>query len=94
MFSSWDSFELSPGIWPESKSFDPTGFGPAPKRWRGICQTGNSFGASNCSNKIIGARWYASDVPSSYLEGEYLSPRDYNGHGTHTASTAAGKSFF
>ncbi|KAF3323859.1 Subtilisin-like protease SBT3.3 [Carex littledalei] len=82
---------IDSGIWPESKSFDPTGFGPAPERWTGKCQTGDSFGASNCSNKIIGARWYASDASSSDLEGEYLSPRDYNGHGTHTASTAAGK---
>ncbi|KAF3339363.1 Cucumisin [Carex littledalei] len=84
---------IDSGIWPESESFDATGYGPAPKRWRGICETGASFGASNCSNKIIGARWYAKDMSSSDLKGEYLSPRDDNGHGTHTASTAAGKAF-
>ncbi|XP_078166962.1 subtilisin-like protease SBT3.7 [Carex rostrata] len=81
---------IDSGIWPESKSFDATGFGPAPKRWKGICQTGDLFGASNCSNKIIGARWYDRDLSSSDLKGEYRSPRDYAGHGTHTASTAAG----
>ncbi|XP_078159245.1 subtilisin-like protease SBT3.10 [Carex rostrata] len=81
---------IDTGISPESKSFDATGFGTAPKRWRGICQTGTSFGAMNCSNKIIGARWYAKDLTSSQLKGDYLSPRDYNGHGTHCASTAAG----
>ncbi|KAF3335314.1 Subtilisin-like protease SBT5.3 [Carex littledalei] len=52
------------------------------------------IGASNCSNKIIGARWYDSDLSASDLKGEYRSPRDYAGHGTHTASTAAGKGFF
>ncbi|KAJ4812710.1 Subtilisin-like protease SBT3.6 [Rhynchospora pubera] len=78
------------GIWPESKSFEDIGYGPPPTQWRGTCQTSESFGASNCSNKIIGARWYASDLSSSELKGEYMSARDLNGHGTHCASTAAG----
>ncbi|KAJ4747221.1 Subtilisin-like protease [Rhynchospora pubera] len=81
---------IDSGIWPESKSFDGTRYGPPPTRWKGVCQIGDSFDANNCSNKIIGARWYASDLSSSDLEGEYMSPRDYAGHGTHTASTAAG----
>ena len=40
-----------------------------------------------CS-KIIGARYYRSDgnVPPE----DFASPRDTEGHGTHTASTAAG----
>ncbi|XP_078153053.1 subtilisin-like protease SBT3.6 isoform X2 [Carex rostrata] len=81
---------IDTGIWPESKSFDATGFGTAPKRWRGICQTGASFDAKNCNNKIIGARWYTKDMTSSELKGAYLSPRDDHGHGTHCASIAAG----
>ncbi|KAJ3706200.1 hypothetical protein LUZ61_009905 [Rhynchospora tenuis] len=81
---------IDSGIWPESKSFDDTGYGPPPARWKGICQTGDFFDASNCSNKIIGARWYASEYSSEQLEGEYVSPRDKMGHGTHCASTAAG----
>ncbi|KAJ4759894.1 Subtilisin-like protease SBT3.3 [Rhynchospora pubera] len=83
---------LDSGIWPESKSFDDTGYGPPPARWKGICQTGDLFDASkiNCSNKIIGARWYASEYTSEELEGEFVSPRDKMGHGTHCASTAAG----
>lgn len=40
-----------------------------------------------CS-KIIGARYYKSD--GSFSEEDIVSPRDSNGHGTHTASTAAG----
>ena len=40
-----------------------------------------------CS-KIIGAKYYRSDgfIPSV----DFASPRDTEGHGTHTASTAAG----
>lgn len=83
-------FFLISGIWPESKSFDDHGFGPVPSRWKGKCQVGQSFDAGNCSKKLIGARWYSRGVDREDLEGEYLSPRDSNGHGTHTASTAAG----
>ncbi|CAI0419456.1 unnamed protein product [Linum tenue] len=51
---------IDTGIWPESESFNDTGFGPPPSKWKGTC---------------------TSDVQS---------PRDIDGHGTHTASTAAG----
>ncbi|XP_027345302.1 subtilisin-like protease SBT4.3 [Abrus precatorius] len=67
---------LDTGIWPESESFSDKGFGPIPKKWKGTCAGGKNF---TCNNKIIGARFYADD-----------SARDTNGHGTHTASTAAG----
>ncbi|KAJ0971159.1 hypothetical protein J5N97_019118 [Dioscorea zingiberensis] len=78
------------GIWPESPSFSDAGFGPIPSRWKGICQTGDAFTANNCSQKIIGARWYTKGIDPEVLKGEYFSPRDFSGHGTHTASTAAG----
>ncbi|KAJ0971156.1 hypothetical protein J5N97_019115 [Dioscorea zingiberensis] len=78
------------GIWPESPSFSDAGFGPIPSRWKGICQTGEAFSANNCSRKIIGARWYTKGVDPEVLKGDYLSARDVNDHGTHTASTAAG----
>ncbi|XP_073227063.1 subtilisin-like protease Glyma18g48580 [Cicer arietinum] len=29
---------LDTGVWPESQSFSDEGFGPIPKKWRGICQ--------------------------------------------------------
>ncbi|KAI3945594.1 hypothetical protein MKW92_032561 [Papaver armeniacum] len=76
---------LDTGIWPESESFSDEGFGPAPKKWKGICQTPSNF---TCNNKVIGARFYHADgeVPPEGIE----SPRDSLGHGTHTASTAAG----
>ncbi|KAL6842840.1 hypothetical protein ACP4OV_027153 [Aristida adscensionis] len=44
----------------------------------------------SCNRKIIGARLYVNDTTAEHLEGEHLSPRDFNGHGTHCASTIAG----
>ncbi|MCX4966432.1 S8 family serine peptidase [Streptomyces sp. NBC_00654] len=59
----------------------------------GTCQTGESFTAAACNQKIISARYFGDawlqHVPASNRAG-YLSPRDSEGHGTHTASTAAG----
>lgn len=81
---------IDSGILPESRSFNGTGYGPIPSKWKGICQTRQSFAANNCSRKITGARWYAGGVDAAGLNGEYLSARGLNGHGTHAASTAAG----
>lgn len=67
-----------------------------PSRWRGICQGGEHFNHSHCNKKIIGARWYIKGYEAVFgkldrtVLPEYLSPRDAIGHGTHTASTAAG----
>ncbi|XP_026383186.1 subtilisin-like protease SBT4.13 [Papaver somniferum] len=74
---------IDSGIWPESESFSDVGFGPPPKKWKGVCDGGHNF---TCNNKLIGARYYyEAGLPS----GE-RSARDTQGHGTHTASTAAG----
>ncbi|XP_040987909.1 subtilisin-like protease SBT3.5 isoform X1 [Juglans microcarpa x Juglans regia] len=86
------------GIWPESKSFGEDGLGPVPSRWKGVCISGDKFNATtNCNKKIIGARSYIDGFLAEYGQPlntsgdrEYLSPRDANGHGTHTASTAGG----
>ncbi|KAK9950761.1 hypothetical protein M0R45_006230 [Rubus argutus] len=59
-------------------------FGPPPKKWTGKCQGNGDF---TCNNKIIGARYYRA---SQSFEDDIESPRDIYGHGTHTASTAAG----
>ncbi|XP_042487747.1 subtilisin-like protease SBT4.3 [Macadamia integrifolia] len=73
---------IDSGIWPESESFSDNGFGPSPSKWKGICQN------FTCNNKIVGARFY--NVENIYNEEEEKSPRDFEGHGTHTASTVAG----
>jgi subtilisin family serine protease len=55
-----------------------------------VCQVGQGWDRSNCSRKIIGARFYSAGASQEDLDSDYLSPRDKNGHGTHVASTAAG----
>ncbi|KAK8618122.1 hypothetical protein V6N13_115993 [Hibiscus sabdariffa] len=74
---------LDTGIWPEHESFNSQGFAAPPSKWKGTCQ-GENF---TCNNKIIGARYYNSI--SENVE-DIKSPRDSEGHGTHTSSTAAG----
>jgi subtilisin family serine protease len=87
---------LDTGVWPESKSFDDSGMPEIPSRWRGECESGPDFSRSVCNKKLIGARSFSKGYHmasgSSYLKKsrEAESPRDRDGHGTHTASTAAG----
>jgi subtilisin family serine protease len=81
---------IDAGIWPESRSFSDHGYGPIPSRWKGVCQLGQAWEGTNCSRKIIGARYYAAGLDKADQEMNYMSARDINGHGTHTASTAAG----
>ncbi|XP_074358073.1 cucumisin-like [Apium graveolens] len=77
---------LDTGVWPESKSFEDDGFGVPPLKWNGTCQS-NNF---TCNNKIIGARYY--DIANIAKPGvDIKSPRDTEGHGSHTASTVAGR---
>ncbi|TVU22699.1 hypothetical protein EJB05_32416 [Eragrostis curvula] len=80
------------GVWPESPSFSDAGMREVPARWRGVCMEGPDFKKSNCNKKLIGARYY-SVMPESNASSALAStgsPRDTVGHGTHTASTAAG----
>ena len=63
-----------------------------PEVWNGECQSGEQFEATDCDNKLIGARWFIDGaVESGPIDvGEIRSARDADGHGTHTATTAAG----
>jgi subtilisin family serine protease len=63
-----------------------------PAAWNGICEAGTQFDATACNNKLIGARWFAEGAQASgpIDDNEIFSPRDVDGHGTHTATTAAG----
>jgi subtilisin family serine protease len=63
--------------------------------WHGKCVPGELFDASLCNQKLIGAQyfnagWGGSAVLEAERPWEFMSVRDYNGHGTHTASTAGG----
>ncbi|KAL8137422.1 hypothetical protein V2J09_003423 [Rumex salicifolius] len=76
---------IDTGVWPESLSFNDNGFGPIPSKWKGFCDPSFNF---TCNRKLIGARYsrIGKELPSA----DVASPRDTEGHGTHTASTAAG----
>ncbi len=92
---------LDSGIWPESKSFtdrDAAGklvYQQMPG-FHAKCAstetvTDGSWDANLCNRKLVGAQFFCeSRGCDGVLEHEFLSPRDYNGHGTHTASTAGG----
>ena len=64
-------------------------------QFRGACEPGVQWDDSDCNEKLIGARYYPeafiSSVPAAQrYEHEFLSTRDGDGHGSHTAGTAAG----
>ncbi len=70
-------------------------YGPPPAHWTGDCISGERWSQNDCNNKIIGARFYyagwgATPDIQSIWPFEFLSTRDWGGHGTHTASTAGG----
>ncbi|GAB2300280.1 hypothetical protein Dimus_034315 [Dionaea muscipula] len=84
---------LDTGVWPESKSFSDEGYGPVPSRWKGKCVNGEGSFQVHCNRKLIGARYYSSgyeSVNGNHLDDTEKSARDYEGHGTHTLSTAGG----
>jgi len=95
---------LDTGIWPEHPSFsDPDASGtayPAPSPPARGCQFGGGANPGSpfaCNNKLIGAYRFmaayeqcADRGECAMPAGDYTSSRDSDGHGTHTASTAAG----
>lgn len=82
---------LDTGIWPERPSFSDEGLGPVPARWKGKCVDYPDFPATLCNKKIIGVRaYYLGHEASQGESNDAKSPRDTEGHGTHTSSTAAG----
>ncbi|MFJ4983581.1 S8 family serine peptidase [Streptomyces sp. NPDC088732] len=60
----------------------------------GTCTPGVQFTAADCSTKLVSARYFVDNFGAGNTGGtaigEYLSPRDGEAHGSHTASTAAG----
>ncbi|HEX5969444.1 MAG TPA: S8 family peptidase, partial [Intrasporangium sp.] len=66
-----------------------------PQGFQGKCAEAEQWDGSDCNQKLISARYFnqgqggnaAIDAERPW---EFNSARDYNGHGTHTASTAGG----
>lgn len=72
---------LDTGISLSHPSFSDEGMPSPPAKWNGHCEfTGERI----CNKKLIGARNFVTDTNLSL-------PFDDVGHGTHTASTAAGR---
>ncbi|KAD6794394.1 hypothetical protein E3N88_05290 [Mikania micrantha] len=82
---------LDTGVWPESKSFSDEGMGPIPSKWKGVCHNG-ADASFHCNRKLIGARYFNKGYASEggHLNSTFESPRDHEGHGSHTLSTAGG----
>jgi subtilisin family serine protease len=88
--------DIDTGFWPENPSLAAL---PEPRpdqaaidgKWKGTCAagTGTPQQTVTCNNKVIGARSYNNSGFGDWT-GEFQSARDYDGHGTHTATTAAG----
>ncbi|XP_062221800.1 subtilisin-like protease SBT1.4 [Phragmites australis] len=89
---------LDTGLYPVGRgSFAAAvGLGPAPASFSGGCVSTGSFNASfYCNDKLIGAKFFYQGYEAALGHlidetTESKSPLDTEGHGTHTASTAAG----
>ncbi|GAA1638147.1 S8 family peptidase [Actinoplanes couchii] len=89
---------IDTGVWPENPAFAAL---PNPRpdqriinaKWRGTCQRGEETDPARnitCNNKIIGARYFTEGGLDETNPDEFRSPRDFNGHGSHTAGTSVG----
>lgn len=90
---------IDTGIWPEHPSFaDDGSYAAPPAGWMGgtvACEFGDTAhnpddAPFDCNNKLIGARDMRTLYKAFIGPEVYNSARDYDGHGTHTASTAGG----
>jgi subtilisin family serine protease len=92
---------IDSGIWPEHPSFaDDGSYSASPVGPLGDSRPNCEFGNTHhnpddapftCNNKLLGARQMLDTYRLFFLDpDEFDSARDNDGHGTHTASTAAG----
>jgi subtilisin family serine protease len=94
--SDWSRTSLL-GLWlctsyrrnpPTALVYDP------PVGFTGACEAGPGFEPDACNNKVVGARFYVDGFSARYEldPGEFRSPKDADGHGTHLATIVAGNS--
>ena len=71
-----------------------TSLGPTPRRFTGSCTSASDdpgWATTECSAKIVGAQYYVDGFGVESLRAtSAVSPRDTHGHGTESASIAAG----
>ncbi|KAE9597726.1 hypothetical protein Lal_00041472 [Lupinus albus] len=75
---------IDSGITPDHPSFSGAGIPPPPSKWKGRCELSRKA----CNNKLIGAR--SINIAGNATKVEPPIDQVDDGHGTHTASTAAG----
>ncbi|CAN0877778.1 Subtilisin-like protease SBT1.5 [Linum grandiflorum] len=76
---------IDTGISPDRPSFHDRDLPPVPLKWKGSCSPAPDFPPSSCNRKLVGARFFSAG---------YEATNDSDGHGTHTASIAAGRYVF
>ncbi|MCD7471204.1 hypothetical protein HAX54_011520 [Datura stramonium] len=87
---------IDTGIDPTHPSFNddsPKQTYPVPEHFSGICEVTLDFPSGSCNRKLVGARHFAASAITRGIFNatkDYASPFDGDGHGTHTASIAAG----
>eukprot|EP01018_Ginkgo_biloba_P027150 Gb_21511 [translate_table: standard] len=86
---------IDTGIYPQHPSFsvhDSLHYGPVPG-FRGKCEVDPDTSRNFCNGKIVGAQHFAAAAiaaGSFNPSVDFASPLDGDGHGSHTAATAAG----
>ncbi|XP_013600894.1 PREDICTED: subtilisin-like protease SBT2.5 [Brassica oleracea var. oleracea] len=88
---------IDTGIDPTHPSFNGTDTSqrqyPIPNHFSGVCEVTPDFPSGSCNRKLVGARHFAQSAITRGIfnsSEDFASPFDGDGHGTHTASIAAG----
>lgn len=85
------------GVWPDSPSLAGLpqrvpGTARGLPGFHGSCAPAEQWSPSDCNTKVVSGRWFVRGFGEESLAStEHLSARDAVGHGTHVASTVAGR---